>query len=273
MQIKALVENTAISPEFKQKHGLSLYIETNKHKILFDLGSDALFLQNAEKLKVDITAVDTVVISHGHFDHGGALKLFLKQNKTAKVYVHKKAFDNYRTKVIGLSLSVGLDRSLKDHEQIILTEDTVIIDDEIRLFSNVSERICYPQANQALYVKTENGLQGDNFEHEQNLIITENGKSTLFAGCAHNGIINIMNKAEQLIGGEPDYAISGFHLYNPTSKKCESDDLVQDLANRLKVHKTKYYTCHCTGQKAYDVLKSCLKDQISYLSSGSCIEL
>ncbi len=273
MQIKTLVENTTISPEYKHKHGLSFYIETEQHKILFDLGSDALFLQNAEKLKIDITAVDTVVISHGHFDHGGALKLFLKQNNTAKVYVHKKAFDNYRTKVIGLSLSVGLDSSLKDHEQIILTEDTVIIDDELRLFSNVTERICYPQANQALYVKTGTGLQHDPFEHEQNLIITENSKSTLIAGCAHNGIINILNKAELLIGCELDYAISGFHLFNPAARKYESDDLVQDLANRLKVHKTKYFTCHCSGQKAYGVLKTVLKDQISYLSAGSYVEL
>lgn len=70
MIIKVLVENTAISEEYGKIHGLCLYIETEKHKILFDLGPDKLFLENAEKMGVKIEEIDTVVISHGHYDHG-----------------------------------------------------------------------------------------------------------------------------------------------------------------------------------------------------------
>jgi len=80
MIIKTLVENTAVSKEYECEHGLSLYIETNKHKILFDLGKSDLFLKNAKRLNVDITEVDLVVISHGHYDHGGGLGAFLKTN-------------------------------------------------------------------------------------------------------------------------------------------------------------------------------------------------
>ena len=58
MKVIALVENTSISKDYKSKHGLCLYIETKKHKLLFDLGSNSLFLENAVKLGVDITDID-----------------------------------------------------------------------------------------------------------------------------------------------------------------------------------------------------------------------
>ena len=74
MRVIVLVENTSISKDYKSKHGLCLYIETKKHKLLFDLGSNSLFLENAVKLGVNITDIDSVIISHGHNDHGGALK-------------------------------------------------------------------------------------------------------------------------------------------------------------------------------------------------------
>ena len=81
MIIKTLVENTSISKDFGNEHGLSLYIETNALKILFDVGASELFLKNAEKLGVNITDVDFLVISHGHYDHGGGLKTFFKERK------------------------------------------------------------------------------------------------------------------------------------------------------------------------------------------------
>jgi 7,8-dihydropterin-6-yl-methyl-4-(beta-D-ribofuranosyl)aminobenzene 5'-phosphate synthase len=273
MRIVTLVENTSSSPEYKHKHGLSLYIETSKHKILFDLGSDDLFLQNAEKLHVDIAAVDTVVISHGHFDHGGALRQFLQNNNTARVYIRKTAFEKYCTKLLGFPISIGLDETLKNDPQLLLTDEEYIIDNEIRLFSDVRERECYSSSNKALYVKTASGLKLDEFGHEQNLLISENGIYTLIAGCAHNGIINIQNKAEQLIGRELNYVISGFHLFNPTNKKSEDNELLQEIANRLKAHQTRYYTCHCTGIKAFQFLNNAMKEQIAYLSTGCSIEL
>ena len=79
MVITSLVENTTKSG-LKAKHGLSLYIETKLHRILFDLGPDETLFENAEKKKIDLTSVDTVIISHGHYDHGGALGKFLKIN-------------------------------------------------------------------------------------------------------------------------------------------------------------------------------------------------
>lgn len=95
MLIKTLVENTSISKDFGSEHGLSLYIETKKHKILFDVGASELFLQNAKKFDVSIADVDFLVISHGHYDHGGGLKTFFKENTKAEVFLHRLAFEKH----------------------------------------------------------------------------------------------------------------------------------------------------------------------------------
>lgn len=273
MRIVTLVENTSISSEYKCKHGLSFYIETEKHKILFDLGSDSLFLKNAQRLGVNISAVDTVVISHGHKDHGGALEVFMEINSKAKIYIRDTAFQSHYTKVLGIPFNVGLNKKLINKSQVVLTGESYIIDDELQVFSGVKERECYSTSNNALFTRTSQGMVLDDFSHEQSLIISENGKHIMFSGCAHSGIVNILNKGEKLIGDNLSTVISGFHLYNPVSKKKEDDNLVAQISKRLTRNKTKYYTCHCTGEKAFQILRKTMNEKIDYLSTGSSIEI
>jgi 7,8-dihydropterin-6-yl-methyl-4-(beta-D-ribofuranosyl)aminobenzene 5'-phosphate synthase len=85
MIIKVLAENTSATNDLCSEHGLSLYIETKGHKLLFDTGASAFFAENAIKMNVDLSAVDLAVISHGHYDHGGGLKTFLNINTCARV--------------------------------------------------------------------------------------------------------------------------------------------------------------------------------------------
>ena len=77
MKITALTENTT-ECDMPVEHGLSLYIEAGNRKILFDTGKTDIFSKNAEKLGKDISAVDTAIISHGHYDHGGGLEKFFQ---------------------------------------------------------------------------------------------------------------------------------------------------------------------------------------------------
>jgi 7,8-dihydropterin-6-yl-methyl-4-(beta-D-ribofuranosyl)aminobenzene 5'-phosphate synthase len=80
MIIKALAENTSVREDLGCEHGLSLYIETTAHKILFDTGTGELFAKNARLMEVDLRQVDIAFISHGHYDHGGGPKTFLSLN-------------------------------------------------------------------------------------------------------------------------------------------------------------------------------------------------
>ena len=273
IKVTTLVENTSISSDYAHKHGLCLYIETSNHKILSDLGSNGLFLENAKKLGVNIAEIDTVIISHGHADHGGALARFFEVNHIAKVYIRENAFDKHKIKVMGMLFDVGLDDSLKKHPQVVLTDSRTVIDDELMLFSDIDTHKFPTKANEKLYAQVDGKMIVDDFTHEQNLIITYGDKKTLFAGCAHAGIVNIKDKAEKNIGGRLDSVIGGFHLYNPASRKRESDELIDGIADSLNDGVTMYYTCHCTGKKVFEMMKKKLTDRIQYISVGTVLNI
>jgi len=170
MIVKTLVENTVISDEFKSEHELSLYIETKQHKLLFDLGASALFVENAIKLGVDLSDVDLVVISHGHYDHGGGLKAFLRINSKAKIYLHKKVFDkHYANRMSGEKAYIGLDERLMFNDRFIYVGDQMVIDEKMALFANVERRRLNPSGNQDLFTVLGTSLVQDDFAHERHL--------------------------------------------------------------------------------------------------------
>ena len=95
MKVVILMENSSCKEGIACAHGLSMYIETAQHKILFDMGPDAQFIDNAAALGVDLTKVDIAFLSHAHNDHCGGLEAFLKLNDHAKVYMQKAVWGQY----------------------------------------------------------------------------------------------------------------------------------------------------------------------------------
>lgn len=264
MRITSLVENYTKS-ELKAKHGLSFYIETKTHKILFDLGSDNTLFENAIKRNIDISKIDTVIISHGHVDHGGALKKFLSVNSSAIIYVQKDAFESHYSKTLCFKIPVGIDNKLKSNERIILLDGDYKIDDELSLFTVNETNKLYSPVNNALY----QGNKKDTFRHEQNLIISEN-QIALIMGCGHAGVVNIMNKAKKY---HPSLCIGGFHLFNPITRKTVSKELLNGIVTELQNYKDiEFYTCHCTGKKAYHYLSEKMSN-LNYMSCGDIIEI
>ena len=95
MRIVNLIENTEGRSECLYEHGLSFYIETERHKALLDLGQTDNSLRNAESLGVDLKVVDTVVLSHGHYDHSGGIIPFTRINDHAAIYMQSSAGGDY----------------------------------------------------------------------------------------------------------------------------------------------------------------------------------
>lgn len=274
MKFKVLSENTSLSDSFGCEHGLSLYIETKNHKILFDTGASDLFAQNAQKMNVDLTKVDLVVISHGHYDHGGGLKKFLSINNRAKIYLHQKAFIPYYSNRPGdVKTYIGLDASLIPNDRFIFCDGHYFIDHEIELFSHIESQKIVPSSNKSMLIKDGGCFVQDDFAHEQNLIINDDGKTILIAGCAHKGIINIVNQFNLDKGFMPDFVIGGFHLYSHGRQQSEASDVIDEIGNILFNTRAKYYTCHCTGIEPYHRLKMIMGEKIQYISAGEQFEL
>ena len=259
MKITSLVENTAVSG-CRAKHGLALYIETEKHRLLFDLGPDGTLFENAKTLGVDLAAVDTVILSHGHFDHGGALGRFLELNGKAKVYVQAGAFEPHFTRVGLVKIPIGLDPALAAHSRVIAVKGDFRIDDELYLFTVPEQTLLHSPMNDVLL--REGGR--DDFLHEQNLIVSEKA-DVLVMGCGHTGVANILEKAKPFA---PSVCVGGFHLYDPVLRRTAPGSLLEGIASRLNAcPDTVFYTCHCTGQKAYRFL-SAHTPGLRYLACG-----
>lgn len=269
MRITNLIDNISYLPELRSEHGLSYYIETNEHKILFDTGQSSSFIDNAKFLHIDLSQVDIVVISHGHYDHGGGLYDFLGLNKHAKVYLNKDAFNDYYSKNLETLKYIGLDKNLQIHPQInLIQSDTFVIDDGLILYSSIDQKHLSPLGNNVLIEKRGFEIKADTFKHEQNLILLEENRCVLMAGCAHNGILNIVQQITKRSGFHITHVFGGFHLYNLTKDIYEDEERILQLGEELLKTNAIYYTGHCTGIRAFDSLKRLMKDKIEYNPVG-----
>ena len=273
MKIISLLENTAKTADLRSAHGLSLYIETPKHKILFDMGPDDGFVENAKTLGVDLSAVDIAFLSHGHYDHGGGIPAFFAVNDTAKVYVREDAFGDYVAREEESLRPIGLDGEFKASDRIVLTGESVRIDGELLLFSDVPRDFDIGTASGRLFCRTTAGLMPDRFTHEQDLLITAEGKAVLVAGCAHRGIVNILNGAKNRLGRLPDATFGGFHLFQLEEGDPNSDKVIDMTAKALLPGHTVYHSGHCTGEYAYNRLKSILGGRLQSIPGGAVFEI
>ena len=271
MKVTTLLENKTTCDTLRCEHGLSLYIETERHKILFDSGASDAFWENAKALGIDLTQVDIAFLSHAHNDHCGGLLTFLAGNRTAKVYLQKESFGDYYVVTPEKREFIGLDPKLREYAgRFVMAEGVTRIDDELTLFSGIRTHELLSEANATLRERVGNEYPRDAFRHEQDLLVTENGKTALFAGCAHSGIVNIINRAEEILGRAPDYVFAGFHLYNPTLGQSEPRSLVDAVGEQLRALKdTRYVTGHCTGDDAYAWLREKLGGRLAYMATGT----
>ena len=273
MKITALAENLPSVAGCEAEHGLSLWIETQHHCLLMDTGASALFASNAAKLGIDLSQAEMLIISHGHYDHAGGVMTFAAAYPQTPVYLRRSAQGEfYSTQADGSLHYIGIDPAIASLPQTVWADGTLPLSDSLTLFGDIKQVAPQPPSNRRLYRKNGDSLEQDIFDHEQCLLIRENGKTVLLSGCAHNGVINILERCREVTGSLPDAVISGFHMKKSSPYTEEEWRSIADTAALLKEYPCHFYTCHCTGQPAYELMKTVMGDKLHYLACGETIQ-
>jgi len=274
MRVTALLENTSCSPKVAAAHGLSLLIKANGRQILFDMGPDGTFAQNAFAMGVDLSQVDTAVLSHGHSDHGGGMGAFMHINQHAPIYIHPAAFSRHVAfRANGDVADIGIDPQWQDHERMRPSHSVTLLGDGFAVFSDVEGDELVSPTNRFLLEEGPQGPVPDPFYHEQNLVVQEGERMFLIAGCAHRGIWNILRRCYAIFGRMPQAVIGGFHLSAPgRGDESVDDNFLDTLAQRLLATGAMFYTCHCTGEAAFERLQQRMGQWLAYLHGGQTLQ-
>ncbi|MFA5848278.1 MAG: MBL fold metallo-hydrolase [Bacteroidales bacterium] len=257
MKITTLIENLSYKRDLLAEHGLSLYLETGTSKILFDTGQSGAFIKNAKKLGVNLEDIDSVVISHGHYDHTGGLASFLRVNNKAKIYIKEEAltekYDAAKRK-IGITfnplLLKGRVEFIREVKEI---DNGIFIIPDIPILNNKDNSF---------------GIFKDEFPDELYMAIILRGELSIITGCSHRGITNIIGSAVNHFNLPVNLVLGGFHTMNHTPAQFET---VLDYF-RNNVPKS-IGACHCTGIEKYAIISNKCDTNVFYNSTGSVIEI
>ncbi|HIF9275945.1 TPA: MBL fold metallo-hydrolase [Photobacterium damselae] len=259
------------------ERGLSYHIATMGKQILFDCGSSQVFCDNAKLLNVNIKDVDAAVISHRHHDHCNGVSYFLNYNSKAMVYIKKCEEKKYFFKTFGFKRNIGVNQKLftQSHGRFEFVSEFTEICNNVFIATVLSKKFSQPKGNKYLFSKKTHCYERDLFEHELLMIIKENDGIVIFTGCSHAGVINMVETAIELFPNTRIKAVvGGFHLvglplFNRLGDSKKNIEAIGQYLLRYPIDK--FYTGHCTGVKAYRVLKNILGERIEYLSTGSSV--
>jgi 7,8-dihydropterin-6-yl-methyl-4-(beta-D-ribofuranosyl)aminobenzene 5'-phosphate synthase len=264
--------------ELQAKHGLSIYVEMRERNevinVLVDTGpSPETILHNADAMDVNLDKINVILLSHGHYDHVGGLLGVLKRIRGAIVVVaHPATFNSkfaYRPYLTYIGSGISLPEIEASGGVLLRAKNPIKIADNILSSGEVERGTAFEQVEGFWKVDDET-LVEDIMLDDQSLIVNMNGRGlVIIAGCAHSGIINTIQQAQQITGVSRVHAIiGGFHLKNAGDKRI--DATTHEL---LRLKPDIIGPCHCTGPKAVRRFTDAFKDRCKPLRVGDVLEL
>ncbi len=234
MKLTILTDNVA-GGTFAAEHGLSYLLECDNQKILWDTGHSDVFMRNAEKLKINLDKVETVVLSHGHWDHGNGLKYL----KDKKLICHPGSFiKRYRK---GGTENIGLDLTFKELGKkfnIVQAKDPYSVSDKIIFLGEIPRVNSFESKTTTFVDKNKND---DFLPDDSALAIIVEDELVVVSGCSHSGICNIIEYAKKVSGvGKVKAVFGGFHLK-------ENNNQTKETINYFNINNIKtIHPSHCT---------------------------
>lgn len=265
IRIITLVENMTDRAGLLAEHGLSFYIELQNKKILFDCGQSDAFVKNARHLGVEISEIDALILSHGHYDHTGGLKYFLQENNYASVYLKREAqWKKYNgERYIGMDANVPIDAERLHYiDQVTELCQGLLIVPEIKIYFPTDVHFG------KMSVICDQDPVPDTFEDELFLSLIHNERIHIISSCSHRGISNIIKSAYNLFQLPVKTVVGGFHLKN---EKADDAAAIAHYLNKMNIENIG--VCHCTGIDRYVTLKNQCQGKVFYNCTGKEIIL
>lgn len=264
MTLTTLSENLVPGNKLRAEHGFSVLIETPDGSALFDTGQSDLFFENAQKLKKDLSKVQSVVLSHAHYDHAGGLEAFCGINPLAKVYVKPDFFlPKYKN-----------ERFISVHHSPEVLNRIKVLDKPRAILPDVWVMTEIPVLHEADthfgHFFTEHGGQRvpDTFTDELYLAILKKHKVSVISGCSHRGITNILEAAFAHFKLPFDLVLGGFHLKDEAIGQAKH---TAEAIRRFNIERIG--ASHCTGAEGYAVLRELLDDRVFYNGVGTSLTI
>ena len=264
--ITLLVDNKA-ETGLKYEHGLSIFIEHQGKRILFDNGQDAEALfYNAEQLDIPLTNLDLIILSHGHYDHSGNLDTLLKTNPNAVFYAHpdctKTRYSLHPDKAPRtISLRKPVMEALEafpEKQKNFITSATEIAPG--MWLTGQIPRISDVEDTGGPFFLDKEKIEADLLDDDMSLCIETEGGLTVVCGCCHSGLINTLNQIKKLTAQTTiKCLLGGLHLVNANQQRL---DATLDYLNKQDIKNI--YPAHCTGDNAMSLLlEQCENVQIA----------
>lgn len=270
MKITILSDNIGCG-SLEGEWGLSVHIVYGGKNYLLDTGGSELYLSNASKLGIDISDVDCAILSHAHYDHSRGLEAFFRVNRKAYLHISPNAGENCYGGIGFLSRYIGLPKGLLAAygDRMKANGEVTEIDEGVFVVPHSTAGLSKIGRRSHLYVRCGWLYRPDDFSHEQSLVFrTENGLA-VFNSCSHSGADVVVDEVKKAFPDESVTAyIGGLHLFRMSEAE------VKAVAVRIRsAGISRVITGHCTGDKAFAVLKSCLGDAVEQFRCGMSITL
>jgi len=272
IKITTLSENTAAMPGVLAEWGLSVLVDTGEAKVLFDTGASSSVPHNVRIMGVELSQIDRIALSHGHYDHTGGLMGVLRQaGKPIDIVAHPDMWANKYAKAGDFERYIGIPFKREDLEAIgasfTLSEGPVWITDNIVTTGEVPMVTEYEEIEPMMQVKEDDRFLPDPFRDDQALVVKTELGLVVILGCAHRGAINTVIRAREVTGVEQVHTvIGGTHLVRASEERIT---LTAAALQEMGVQRVG--VSHCTGLNSSVLLAQQLGDVFFFNNTGTSI--
>ncbi len=256
------------------EHGFAALIERDGRSMLFDTGQGHTLAHNACALQTDLSRVDTVILSHGHYDHTGGLPQVLFPPRGVEVIAHPEVFGE---KYAELETAQGTQRSFIGlkytrpyletglQSRFRLLRECTEVAPGVYFSGEVPRRTSFEEPDRRLKVRQGESIQPDPFVDDASLLLETDKGPVVLLGCAHAGMINILEHFAEQTGHRRFHAvIGGTHL----GFHGQSGPLDQTLAALEAYSPDLVAVSHCTGQAVAAICAQRFADRFAFANAG-----